>query len=81
MMYDGYHVGGMHLIWWFVWLSLLFTIFATPFKIPFQRSRRKTALDVLQNRFAAGSVSNDEYQEKKRILEQDVDNNKNNGKY
>jgi putative membrane protein len=72
MMYDGYHFGGMHLIWWFVWFSLLITIFATPYEIPYQRSRRKTALDVLQNRFASGSMTNEEYQEKKRILELDL---------
>lgn len=72
MMYNGYNFGGMHLIWWFVWFSLLFIIFATPYDIPYQRSRRKTALDVLQNRFAAGSMSNEEYQEKKRILEHDL---------
>jgi putative membrane protein len=77
MMYDGYHFGGMHLIWWFVWVSLLFTIFATPDEIPYQRSRRKTALDVLQNRFAAGSMTTEEYQEKKRILEQELLNPKN----
>jgi putative membrane protein len=77
MMYDGYHFGGMHLIWWFVWVSLLFTIFATPYEIPYQRSRRKTALDVLQNRFAAGSMTTEEYQEKKRILEQELLNPKN----
>jgi putative membrane protein len=77
MMYDGYHFGGMHLLWWFIWVSFLFTIFATPYEIPYQRSRRKTALDVLQNRFAAGSMTNEDYQEKKRILEQDLLNPKN----
>jgi putative membrane protein len=71
-MYDGYHFWGMHLLWWFIWGSLLFTLFATPYEIPYQRSRRKTALDVLQNRFAAGSISNEEYQEKKLIIEKDL---------
>jgi putative membrane protein len=74
MFYDGSgnYYGGMTLIWWFVWLTLLFWIFLTPYDIPGQRSRRKTALDVLQNRFASGSITNEEYQEKKAILEHDL---------
>ncbi|MEO8086537.1 MAG: SHOCT domain-containing protein, partial [Bacteroidota bacterium] len=31
MFYEGYHFWGMHLTWWFIWLVLLFWIFATPY--------------------------------------------------
>jgi putative membrane protein len=68
MLNDGYHVWGMHLIWWFVWLFLIFWIYATPYDIPFQR-KKGTALEILQKRFAAGQITNEDYQEKKRILD------------
>jgi putative membrane protein len=69
MMYNGYHWGGMHLIWWFIWIMFIVTIFATPYEIPGQRSRRQSPLDILKNRLASGQITNEEYQEKKTMLE------------
>jgi len=68
MMYYG-NFGGMGLIWWFIWMIMLFWIFATPYDIPGQRKKKDTPLDILQKRFASGSITADEYQEKKKILE------------
>ena len=72
MMYNGYHFGGMHFIWWFIWIMFLLTIFASPYEIPGQRSRRQSPLDILQNRLASGQITNEEYQEKKTMLERDL---------
>ena len=72
MFYDGYHIMGMHLIWWFVWMMLLVWIFLTPWAIPGQRSRKDSALDILQQRFASGQITNEEYNEKKKILIRDL---------
>jgi len=72
MFYDGYHFWGMHLIWWFVWLMLLFWIFATPYGIPGQRYRKDTPLDILKKRYASGQINDKEYQEKKRIIESEL---------
>jgi putative membrane protein len=72
MFYNGYHFWGMHIIWWFIWLSLLFWIFATPYYIPGQRFRKDSPLDTLKKRFAVGEINTDEYQEKKKILENDL---------
>ena len=69
MLYDGYHFWGMHLIWWIIWLFLLFWIFAMPYNIPGQRMMKDSPLDILQKRFALGEITNEEYQEKKKILE------------
>jgi putative membrane protein len=71
-MYYTYPYWGMNLIWWFIWGGLLFWIFATPYRIPGQRSRKHSPLDILQNRFAAGTITHEEYQEKKHILEHDM---------
>ena len=72
MMYNGYHFGGMHFIWWLIWIMFLLTIFASPYEIPGQRSRRQSPLDILQNRLASGQITNEEYQEKKTMLERDL---------
>ena len=69
MMYDNYGYAGMHIIWWFVWLSLLFWIFATPYDIPGQRMKKISPLDVLKHRLASGEINNEEYQQKKTIIE------------
>ena len=71
MLYDGYHFWGMHLVWWFAWLILLFWIFAVPNNIPGQRMKKDSALDILQKRFASGQIKTEEYQEMKKILESD----------
>ena len=69
MHYDNNHFWGMHLVWWFVWLVLLFWIFATPYNIPGQRAKKDTPLDILKKRLASGQINNEEYQEKKKLLE------------
>jgi len=72
MMYDGYHVWGMHLLWWFVWAILLFWIFATPFDIPGQRQRKNAPLDILLRRLASGQITTEQYNEHKQILDRDL---------
>lgn len=62
---------GMHLIWWLIWIILLLWIFAIPYDIPGQRKMKDSPLDILKKRFAAGEITTEEYQEKKKILESD----------
>ena len=63
---------GMDIIWWFVWMIMIFWIFAIPYDIPGQRRRKDSPLDILQKRFASGQITNDEYQESKKILNADI---------
>jgi len=70
MFYDNY--GGMNLIWWIVWMGLLLWIFAIPYDIPFQRNRKTSPLDILKSRFAKGEISQDEYYDRKTIIENDL---------
>jgi putative membrane protein len=72
MFYDGYHFWGMHIIWWIVWLSVIFWIFAIPYDIPGQRKRNLSPLDILRNRLALGQITTEEYREKRHILETDL---------
>jgi putative membrane protein len=68
MIYENYY-WGMNAIWWFVWAILIFWIFATPYDIPGQRRRKNTPLDILRNRFAAGKITAEEFEERKQIIE------------
>ena len=70
MFYNNF--GGMNFIWWIIWMIMIFWIFATPYNIPGQRTKKNSPLDILQKRFASGEITNDEYQEKKKILENDL---------
>jgi putative membrane protein len=62
---------GMDFIWWFLWIIMLVWIFAIPYDIPGQRNRAISPLDALQRRFAAGEIDQDEYHQKKKIMEMD----------
>ena len=63
---------GMDFIWWFLWITMLIWIFAVPYDIPFQRNKPTSPLLLLQRRFAAGEIGPDEYHERKKIIEIDM---------
>lgn len=69
-----YHVMGMNMVWWIIWLVLIFAIFF----FPSRRTTvyRETPLDILQKKYAGGKMSTQEYQERKTILERDTIKNK-----
>jgi putative membrane protein len=71
MFYSNYY-WGMNVLWWFIWIILLLWIFALPFDIPGQRKRKDNPLDILQKRFAAGELTNEQYLEKRQTLEGDI---------
>ena len=71
MRYDNYF-WGMNAIWWFIWFILIIWVFATPYDIPGQKRRKNTPLDILKRRFAAGKITLEDYEERKRLLTQDA---------
>ena len=71
-MYYEYHFFGMHMFWWLFWLILLFVLFGWFAPVPKKRIRKDSPLDILQKRFAAGELTTEEYEEKKKILESDA---------
>ncbi|KIA86047.1 membrane protein [Kaistella jeonii] len=68
-MYDGYNFGGMHLLWWIVWMVFIIWIFFTPWYIPGNRGRKDSPLDILKRRFASGEITKEQYLEHKKLLE------------
>ncbi|MBC7439565.1 MAG: SHOCT domain-containing protein [Flavobacterium sp.] len=67
MNYNDYYLG-MSAIWWIIWLVLLFWIFAVPYDIPGQRSRKDSPLEILKKRFANGQMTKEEFEAQKDIL-------------
>lgn len=70
-IYHGYNFGGMHIIWWFIWMIFIFWIFFTPWNIPGNRRTKDTPLEILQKRYAAGKITTEEYLEQKKLLEKE----------
>ena len=68
-MYNGYNFGGMHLIWWFIWIIFIIWIFFTPYFIPGQMRNTNTPIGILKKRFASGEITKEQYLEQKKILE------------
>lgn len=68
-MYNGYYFGGMHFIWWILWLGLLFWIFFIPYNIPGERNKKDSPLDILKKRFASGQITKEQYEADKKTLE------------
>jgi putative membrane protein len=69
MFYDGYHLAGMHLFWWFVWFAFIFWLFVTSFNIMgYIIINYSVTHDFLKKRLDAGEISNEEYHEKKKII-------------
>ncbi|MBO6515087.1 MAG: SHOCT domain-containing protein [Bacteroidia bacterium] len=65
----GYHFWGMHAFWWMFWVLVLIWIYATPYDIPGQRTKKEDALDVLKKRLAKGEIETEEFLEKKKVLD------------
>ena len=59
---------GMHIIWWVIWVIFIIWIFATPWDIPGQRTKKETPLDILERRFATGEIDSAEFEERKKAL-------------
>ncbi len=70
MHYYNNYFWGMHFFWWVAWIIFIIWIFATPWDIPGQRRKKDTPMDILKKRFANGEITKEEFEEKKKILQQ-----------
>ncbi len=69
MAYSGYYFFGMDILWWFLGILFLFTIFGIFKPVHRNRFRKGAPLDILQKRFAKGEITKEAYQERKNIIE------------
>ena len=69
MNFENYHFFGMYYLWWIIWIILLFWIFATPYNIPGQRTKKDTPLNMLKKRLVLGEINKEEYEEMKKLID------------
>ncbi len=69
-MYNGHHFGGMHFFWWIFWIIILIWVFATPYNFLGKQTKKETSFDILKKRFAKGEITKEEFEEKKKFLEE-----------
>lgn len=70
--YDGgLFMGGMHALWWVLWLGLVAIIVFYVWGRSSERGRRprETPHDILQRRLASGEISPEEYERRKSLLD------------
>lgn len=71
MCYTG-HYWWMHYIWIFIWV-LIIIVFIRLFVSTSKRKVRSNApFDILMKRFAAGEITKEEYDERKKVIEEDA---------
>jgi putative membrane protein len=69
MHYSNYHLGGFHFIWWIFGLITILLIIAYILSGSKTKKKNETPLDILKRRLAIGVISEQEYQVKKKALE------------
>ena len=62
-----------HIAWWIFWITevILLIIFFEPRWKKNKKINNTSPLEILQQRFARGEITKEEYEEKKEILERD----------
>lgn len=68
-MYDGMF-WGMHFLWWILLIVVLVWLLTSRTNVFRQGPPAETPLDILKQRFARGEITKEEYEERRRILEQ-----------
>ena len=64
---------GMHLLWWLFWIVVIIMALVVFMSEPVRIVRRReTPLELLQRRYAAGEITEKEYEERTRTLKGDV---------
>lgn len=67
------HYGGMHFIWWIIWMAVIIFIVIIPRfnTFPKNEEKKETPLTILKRRYAKGEITKEEFQEAKEIVLQD----------
>jgi putative membrane protein len=52
----------------FFWIIILIWAFATLYNFLGQRTKKETSLDILKKKFTKGEITNEEFEEKKKLL-------------
>lgn len=70
---DGGHFWGMHWLWWCIFLLIILFILFFPWPAKNRANQEETPLEILRKRYAKGEINKEEYEERKKVLENEKD--------
>ena len=66
-----WYFGGMHWIWWGLWIILIFWIFLIPYPTPGQKRKKTVQWKSWGIVFARGEIDEEEIEKRKKVVEAD----------
>lgn len=69
MFYD-HHFIGMHWIWWLIVVGIILLVVFNIIPYRPKTELEENALEILKKRFARGEIEREEFEERKKILNQ-----------
>lgn len=66
---DGGHFWGMHWMWWSFILLVIILVVLISMIVQNHGNQKETPLDILKKRYAGGEIGKEEYEERKKVLE------------
>ncbi|MEO5732407.1 MAG: SHOCT domain-containing protein [Rubrivivax sp.] len=73
--YDsGFHMGGMHGLWWIFWVLLIGVLVYSAWGRPGKQRRnpQEAPHQALQRRLASGEITPEDYEKRKALLDRDA---------
>ena len=65
-----WHYFGMHGFWWLFWVVILIAIFLVLKPNLISKKGKDSSLEILRGKYASGDISKEEFEERKRVLEE-----------
>ncbi|WP_440998559.1 SHOCT domain-containing protein [Fodinibius sp. SL11] len=69
MFYD-HHFIGMHWIWWLIVVGIILLVVFNVIPYRPKKELEEDAMEILKKRFAHGEIEREEFEERKKILNQ-----------
>lgn len=69
MFYD-HHFIGMHWIWWLIVVGIILLVVFNVIPYRTKSELNEDAMEILKKRFARGEIEREEFEERKKILNQ-----------
>lgn len=69
MFYD-HHFIGMHWIWWIIVVGVILLLVFNVIPYRSKTELEEDAMEILKKRFASGEIEREEFEERKKILNQ-----------